>query len=59
MVVLQAPRIFALEEALEYLSEDELLEITPKSMRLRKKTLTASMRRREGREAAAEEDESA
>ena len=57
MVVLQAPRIFSLEEALEYLAEDELLEITPKSIRLRKKTLTASMRRREGREAAAEDDE--
>jgi GTP-binding protein len=59
MVVLQAPRIFSLEEALEYLSEDELLEITPKSIRLRKKTLSASMRRREGREAAAEEEDDA
>ena len=59
MVVLQAPRIFSLEEALEYLAEDELLEITPKSIRLRKKTLTASMRRREGREAAAEDDDDA
>jgi GTP-binding protein len=56
MVVLQAPRIYSLEEALEYLAEDELLEITPKSIRMRKKTLSASMRRREGREAAAEDE---
>jgi GTP-binding protein len=57
MVVLQAPRIYSLEEALEYLTEDELLEITPKSIRLRKKQLSASMRRRDARVAAAEEVE--
>ncbi len=57
MVVLQAPRIYSLEGALEYLAEDELLEITPKSIRLRKKELSASMRRRDARAAAAEEDE--
>jgi GTP-binding protein len=31
------PREFTLEQALEYIADDELLEITPKSIRLRKK----------------------
>jgi GTP-binding protein len=36
---LEEPRHFSLEEALEYLDDDELLEITPLSLRLRKKIL--------------------
>ncbi len=39
MVTLQAPRILTLEEALEYISDDELVEITPENIRLRKADL--------------------
>jgi GTP-binding protein len=39
MVTLQAPRILSLEEALEYISDDELVEITPENIRLRKADL--------------------
>jgi GTP-binding protein len=45
-VVLPQPRIFSLEEALEYINEDELVEITPKSIRMRKKILDELKRRR-------------
>lgn len=43
---LQRPRIFSLEEAIEFIENNELLEITPKSIRIRKKVLdhTARMR---------------
>ncbi len=39
MVTLQAPKILSLEEALEYISDDELVEITPENIRLRKSEL--------------------
>lgn len=39
MVTLQAPKIMSLEESLEYLAEDELVEITPKNVRIRKADL--------------------
>jgi len=38
-VRLTPPRIMNLEQSLEWIREDELLEITPKSLRLRKKSL--------------------
>ena len=38
------PRILSLEQALEFIREDELVEITPQSIRLRKKTLNPSHR---------------
>ena len=38
-VKLAPPRIFTLEEALEFINDDELVEITPDSIRLRKKML--------------------
>jgi GTP-binding protein len=38
-VRLTPPRLMNLEQSLEWIREDELLEITPKSIRLRKKTL--------------------
>jgi len=38
-VKLAPPRKFSLEQALEYIEDDELLEITPESMRFRKKIL--------------------
>jgi GTP-binding protein len=53
-VVLPQPRIFALEEALEYINEDELVEITPKSIRMRKKILDETRRRRTSQREMAE-----
>jgi GTP-binding protein len=45
-VPLKAPREYTLEAALEYIEGDELLELTPKSIRIRKKFLNLSERRR-------------
>jgi GTP-binding protein len=45
-VKMKTPRILTLEEALEYLNDDELCEVTPQSVRLRKKFLTKSERER-------------
>lgn len=39
MVTLQAPKIMSLEDCLEYIAEDELVEITPKNIRIRKAEL--------------------
>ncbi|MGM9693422.1 MAG: translational GTPase TypA [Alloprevotella sp.] len=44
------PTIFSLEEALEYIKEDEYVEVTPKSMRMRKIILDHLARKRAGRE---------
>ncbi|PAE25057.1 MULTISPECIES: translational GTPase TypA [Bacillaceae] len=44
--VIKKPRILTLEEALEYLNDDELLEVTPESIRLRKKLLDKNERER-------------
>ena len=44
--VLTPPVIFSLEEALEYIQEDELVELTPKSIRLRKIYLDENDRKR-------------
>lgn len=46
------PRIMSLEAALEYIDEDELVEVTPESLRLRKTMLRESDRRRRARQAA-------
>ncbi|WP_100404613.1 translational GTPase TypA [Bacillus solitudinis] len=46
-VTMKKPRIMTLEEALEYLNEDEYCELTPESIRLRKKILMKSERERE------------
>ncbi len=45
-VMLQPPIVFSLEEALEYIQEDELVEVTPKSMRIRKIILDEIERKR-------------
>jgi GTP-binding protein len=45
-VILKPPRQLSLEAALEYIEDDELVEITPQSIRLRKMLLTESDRRR-------------
>ncbi|MAF80719.1 translational GTPase TypA, partial [bacterium] len=44
--VLHSPREFSLEEAIEYLGDDELLEVTPENLRLRKKHLVKHERKR-------------
>lgn len=41
------PRNLSLEDCLEFLADDELLEVTPKSMRIRKRTLSNSLRAKE------------
>ncbi|MBQ4095360.1 MAG: translational GTPase TypA, partial [Oscillospiraceae bacterium] len=41
------PRILSLEDCLEFLADDELLEVTPKSMRIRKRTLSNTLRAKE------------
>ncbi len=46
-VTMKRPRILTLEEALEYLNDDEYCEMTPESIRLRKKILNKSERERE------------
>jgi len=45
-MVLTPPRQHTIETALGWIAEDELLEVTPKSLRLRKKTLSGSFRKR-------------
>lgn len=46
-VVLKRPRQLTLESALDYINTDELVEVTPKSFRLRKKTLNTEQRKKE------------
>ena len=45
-VVLKAPRILSLEACLEFINDDELVEITPKNVRLRKKILDTVERKK-------------
>ncbi|MEZ6114239.1 MAG: hypothetical protein R3C99_24985 [Pirellulaceae bacterium] len=51
-ILLKPPRRLSLEAALEYVEDDELVEITPTQIRLRKKLLRESDRRREDRRRA-------
>jgi len=51
-VSLPPPRQMSLEESLEYIDDDELVEITPKNLRLRKRILTAVERTKAARKAA-------
>ena len=44
---LVTPRVFSLEQNLEFLADDELLECTPKSLRIRKRELDHGIRMRE------------
>jgi GTP-binding protein len=48
--MLTPPREMTLEKALEWIAEDELVEVTPKSLRLRKKQLEANARYRADRD---------
>jgi GTP-binding protein len=52
-VTLKVPRKLALEAALEYIEQDEFVELTPQSIRLRKRWLHEADRRRQARRLAA------
>jgi GTP-binding protein len=53
-IQLEPPRELTLEAALEYIEDDELIEVTPQSIRLRKRFLSSSDRKRLSREAKRE-----
>jgi len=57
-IQLETPRQITLEYALEYIEEDELIEVTPKSVRLRKRALAATDRKKIARAAARAADAS-
>ena len=52
-ILLTPPIRFSLEEALEFIDDDELVEVTPSSIRIRKKLLNETDRKRESRQKAA------
>lgn len=52
-VVLSPPIRFSLEQAMEFIDDDELIEVTPTSVRLRKRNLKETDRKRSERETAA------
>lgn len=51
-ILLTPPIRFSLEQALEFIEDDELVEVTPQSIRIRKKLLTENERKRAGRASA-------
>jgi GTP-binding protein len=51
-ILLKPPRVLTLEAALEYIDDDELVEITPESIRLRKIILSETERRKASRKRA-------
>jgi GTP-binding protein len=51
-ILLEPPRRMTLEDAMGYIADDELIEITPKSLRLRKRLLNASDRKKASRASA-------
>jgi GTP-binding protein len=53
-IILTPPIRFTLEQALEFIDDDELVEVTPKAVRIRKKHLTENERKRAGRASASE-----
>jgi GTP-binding protein len=50
------PRMMTLEEMITYISDDELVEVTPKSLRLRKRYLDSNERKRMAKANAAKFD---
>jgi GTP-binding protein len=52
-VRLTTPIIMTLEQAIAYIADDELVEVTPKSIRIRKRLLDPNARKRASRSAAA------
>jgi GTP-binding protein len=53
-IKLVPPRVLSLELALEWIEDDELVEVTPLTIRIRKRELEASLRRRAAKKAKAE-----
>ena len=53
-IILKPPRQMTLEQALEYIEDDELVEVTPKAMRLRKVYLKENDRKKFARQERAE-----
>ena len=51
-IILKPARKMTLEQALEYIEEDEMVEVTPQHIRLRKELLTEIQRKRSGRKQA-------
>ncbi len=51
-VLLEPPRVMTLEDAMGYIADDELIEVTPKALRLRKRLLNASDRKKASRASA-------
>ncbi len=51
-IILEPPRRMSLEDALGYIADDELIEVTPKAFRLRKRLLSASDRKKASRASA-------
>ena len=49
-IILTRPLNLSLEESLEFIDDDELLEVTPHNLRIRKKSLSESDRKRESRQ---------
>jgi GTP-binding protein len=49
-LTLTPPKVMSLEESLEFLAPDELLEVTPQSLRLRKKILDPTKRKRQAKQ---------
>jgi len=45
-IILTPPRVFTLETAIDYINEDEVVEVTPKSIRLRKRFMKEHERKR-------------
>lgn len=45
-IVLIPPKIFTVEEAVSYIRDNELVEVTPKEIRIRKKELDTGARRK-------------
>ena len=58
-IQLEPPRALTLESALEYIEDDELIEVTPQSIRLRKRLLKESDRKRVSREAKKDRERAA
>jgi len=51
-IILEPPRKMTLEDAMGYIADDELIEVTPQSLRLRKRLLNASDRKKASRASA-------
>ena len=51
-ILLEPPRVMTLEDAMGYIADDELIEVTPKCLRLRKRLLNANDRKKASRASA-------